>query len=449
MKFRILLLITISASLLNAQDIPTLIRYFRQDIQFYRPNDQGGINVYETTKLDTTPFTGPKLRLGGNFTLDFQGMSHSNHADFVSSPTTPTVNNNRLVKLTNGFNAPMINLNLDVQLMDGMRVNMAMYLVSRFNEEFRVKNGYLQIDKMTYLKSALVDSIMKSITIRVGILEVDYGDQHYRRTDGGNSIYNPFVENYIMDQFTTEIGTEIYYRSKLGFIAMAGLTNGQLYPNVLAPTSIDSVTGKVNVLGPVIHAKIGYDKQLTEDLRLRFTGSVYSVGSTSNATIFSGDRTGSHYYYVVENTAATANGNAFSGRFNPVFSEEVHTFMVNAFVKYKGFEFFGTYEMAQGRTISEKHLRKATQYAIDVIYRFPDIKNFWIGVRYNSVTAATPYNPTDITINRIVGTVGTFVNKNIAMKLEYVNQQYQNFNRTDIRAGAKFDGIMFSTVVAF
>jgi len=29
---------------------------------------------------------------------------------------------------------------------------------------------------------------MKSFTIKIGQFDVDYGDQHYRRTDGGNTI---------------------------------------------------------------------------------------------------------------------------------------------------------------------------------------------------------------------------------------------------------------------
>jgi len=79
----------------------------------------------------------------------------------------------------------------------------------------------------------------------------------------------------------------------------------------------------------------------------------------------------------------------FSGRFNPGFSEAVTTFMINPFVKYKGLEFFGTIEKAGGRSISETSTRQASQYAADLIYRFPEkTQNFWIGVRYNTLTAA-------------------------------------------------------------
>ena len=51
---------------------------------------------------------------------------------------------------------------------------------------------------------------MQIATLRVGHFEINYGDAHFRRTDNGNAIYNPFVGNYIMDAFTTEIGGEVY-----------------------------------------------------------------------------------------------------------------------------------------------------------------------------------------------------------------------------------------------
>lgn len=416
-------------------------------IHFFRPNNKEGLHTFETTKSDTSIYTGMKVRVGGNFTQDFQMLSHHNNATPV---IVNGVNTNQLASITNGFNLAMANLNIDAQLEDGIRMNLTMYLSTRHHEETWVKGGYIQFDKLPFFKSPKVDSIMKNFTIKVGDYEVDYGDQHFRRTDGGNAIYNPFVENYIMDDFATEIGGELYFHPKSGFIAMVGITNGQLNPTVIAPSKIDSATGKTNKYPPAFHGKIGYDKQITEDFRFRITGSVYAVKSAASNSLFNGDRTGSHYYFVMENTAATSVDNPFSGRFNPRFSQQVTTFMINPFVKFKGLELFGTYEMAQGRVITEKKMRTATQYAVDVIYRFPAEKeNFWIGVRYNSVTTKLVLNSNDVTINRAVASVGWFVTKNIALKAEYVKQQYQNFATTDIRSGGKFDGMMIQATVGF
>src|SRR5580698_9412747 len=390
-----------------------------QAMQFYRPNDRSGINMFETGKDDTVSFYHLKVKVGGNFEQSYQMLRDKNTA-LPMTETGFNGNVNSLIPLTNGFDLAMANLNIDAQLADGIRVNLTTYLSSRHHEDTWVKGGYIQFDKLLFLHSRLVDTLMKSVTIKIGQFDVDYGDQHYRRTDGGNTIYNPFVENYIMDEFATELGGEIYYHHSSGFFLMGGITNGELDPTVVASTKIDSATGQVNHYSADFHGKLGFDREVTADFRFRLTGSVYSVKSANSNTLFGGDRTGSHYFDVMEN-ANIAKGTTisnendyspFSGRYNPGFSESVNTFMVNPFLKYKGLEFFATYENAHGRTISETGMRQAIQYAADLIYRFPEHKeNFWVGVRYNTVTAAMAGNPNDITINREVASAGWFLTR--------------------------------------
>jgi hypothetical protein len=239
---------------------------------------------------------------------------------------------------------------------------------------------------------------------------------------------------------------------------MGGVTNGELDPTVVAATKIDSATGQTNHYSAAFHGKLGYDRQITKDLRFRLTGSFYTVRSANSNTLFGGDRTGSHYFDVMEN-ANVAKGTTisnendyspFSGRYNPGFSESVHTFMVNPFLKYKGLELFGTYENARGRTITETSMRQATQYAADLIYRFPaHSENFWIGVRYNTVTAAMQANPNNITINRKVASAGWFITRNIMLKAEYVSQEYKNYPSANILNGGKFNGEMVEASIAF
>ena len=428
-----------------------------QDMQYFRYNDKNGLNVFETTKNDSTPYHHMKVKIGGNFEQSFQMLRDQNTA-IPMTQTGFNGNVNSLTKLTNGFDLAMANLIVDAQLADGIRVDLTVYLASRHHEDAWVKGGYVQIDKLAFLHSGLIDKIMKSITIKVGQFDVDYGDQHYRRTDGGNTIYNPFVENYIMDEFATEIGGEVYYHNKCGLFAMGGISNGELDPTVIAATKIDSGTGQVNQYLPALHGKLGYDKQLNKNFRIRVTGSFYSDHSANSNTLFGGDRTGSHYYDVMENpnvAAGTTLNDAndyspFSGRYNPGFSEEVNTFMGNLYMNYRGLEFFGTYENARGRAITETTQRQALQYAADLIYRFPERnKNFWVGLRYNTVTAAVQGYTTDITINREVGSIGWFVTKNITLKAEYVNQVYLNYPVTNILNGGQFEGAMIEAAIGF
>ena len=73
-----------------------------------------------------------------------------------------------------------------------------------------------------------VDNAMDYLTLKVGVMEMNYGDEHFRRSDNGEVINNPFVGNYIMDAFTTAPGLEIMFRNPAGLIAMGGLTTGSL-----------------------------------------------------------------------------------------------------------------------------------------------------------------------------------------------------------------------------
>jgi hypothetical protein len=428
-----------------------------QELQFYRPDNMLGINEFETPKIDTVKFTGLKVKVGGNFEMEFQGLRNFNTATPMTK-TGFTGNVNSLEPLTNGFTLPMANLNVDAQLADGIRMNITMYLASRHHEDTWVKGGYVQFDKLLFLNSDVINNIMKSVTIKVGQFDVDYGDQHYRRSDGGNTIYNPFIENYIMDEFATEIGAEVYYHTNSGFFLMGGATNGELDATVVAGTKIDSATGKPNQFDPAFHGKIGFDKQVNKDFRVRITGSAYTVHSANSATLFGGDRTGSHYFNVMENQNI-ANGTVlsdandyspFSGRLNPGFSEEVNTAMANLFLKYKGLEFFGTAEDAKGRAITETTERKATQYAADLIYRFPQGKeNFWVGFRYNTVTALLQGYTSNVTVNREAGSLGWFITKNIMAKAEYVNQTYQGYPSDNILNGGNFHGAVLEASIGF
>ena len=448
MKIKLILLFCLVTSIVKAQ---------QEQLQFFRPNNQLGVNMFETSKTDTIPFTGLKVKVGGNFEMEFQGLRNFNTATPMTEPGF-TGNVNSLEKLTNGFDLPMANLNVDAQLADGIRMNLTIYLATRHHEDTWVKGGYIQFDKLLFLHSDVINNIMKSVTIKIGQNDIDYGDQHYRRSDGGNTMYNPFVENYIMDEFDTEIGAEIYYHNKSGLFLMGGISNGELDPVVVASTKIDSATRQPNKYDPAFHGKIGFDKQINQDFRFRVTGSFYTVNSDNSNTLFGGDRTGSHYFNVMENQAI-ANGTVlsdendyspFSGRLNPGFTEEFHTYMGNLFLKYQGLEFFGTIEDAHGRAITETTNRQANQYAADLIYRFPQGKeNFWVGFRYNTVTALLQGYTSNITVNREAGSLGWFITKNIMAKAEYVNQNYEGYPSNNILNGGNFHGAVLEASIGF
>lgn len=407
-----------------------------------RPYDKSGLNIFEARKSDSVQFTKVKVKIGGAFTQSWQNLKDSH--DFIG-----TTDANKLVVLNPGFNTANANMYFDVQLGDGMSLNLTSYLSAKHHNETWVKGGYIQFDKLPFLHSVLLDNLMKYTTLKVGHMEVNYGDSHFRRSDNGNSIYNPFMENNIMDEFTTEIGAEVDVQHN-GFLAVASMTNGEIKGDELKAAAYPGASdGKHH---PAFIGKIGFDKQLAERIRLRVTGSgYYTAGSVSN-TLLGGDRGGSAYFYVIEKAATTTE--AFSGRFNPGYSDKIGALMGNIFLKAGGLEWFTTIETVKGRAKSELISRKSTQFVSDLVYRFGGSENFWIGARYNTVnssllTAPTATTSYDVKLDRTAFSAGWFVTKNIMMKGEYVTQNYDGFLATDIRSNAKFHGVVIQAVVGF
>ncbi|HMR55814.1 MAG TPA: hypothetical protein PKC10_00760 [Cyclobacteriaceae bacterium] len=424
----------------------------QSSLQYWRPYDKRGINVFETSKEDTVIYDGLKVRLGAGFTQGYQNLKHSNGL------ATPA-----LYEMGGGFPLAQANFNIDVQLYDGISLNLVSYMASHHHNEFWVKGGYLQIDKVGFLKIELFDNLWKNLTLKVGHMEVNYGDAHFRRSDGGHTLWNPWVENNIMDAFTTEIGAELYWK-KDGIILMGGFTDGEIQGNIANPSTPDGAKRKPN-----LYAKVGYDKQVNDNLRVRLTASAVTTKSSASNTLFGGDRTGSNYQYVMENAPVTLTGNAFSGRFNPGFRDNLTSVVVNPFVKFNGLEVFGTFEWAKGNsafengegtTYAAQDDRKAQQTAIEALYRFGKEEQFYVGARYITVnatmaegyTAAAAGTRYDVEIDRTSIGAGWFITRNILLKGEYVTQNYDGFRNTGPNNrffDGKFDGFVIQGAISF
>ncbi|MFN8280231.1 MAG: hypothetical protein U0V49_08105 [Saprospiraceae bacterium] len=448
------------------------------DLQYFRKWNRNGINVFEPSKDAEQPaFDGLKLKLGASFSQEFQSLTHSNTPNYVPEFGNPQYNATRLFATTSsdstsatlaGFNTAMANLTIDAQLADGIRMCVESYMSSRHHNEFWVKGGYIQVDKLPMFGNP--EWFSKYLRLKVGHYMPNYGDMHFRRTDGGNTMYNPFVENYILDAFTTEIGGDISFFPIKGLMILGGMTNGVLHGNL----KIDDKkakpapnTGDSTKTAPAFIGKIAYDNNFG-GLRLRVSASFYHNSGSDNQTLYYGDRAGSHYFMIMEpnrslqfpegipTVIAQSNpiNNKDSGRFDPLFHSKVSAFMLNLLGKYKGLECFLTYENSKGRFWQEgPDERKVSQVAGELIYRFAKNENLFIGLRYNKVNCRPyihPFDPTprqDASIDRLTISAGWYPLKYIVVKAEYVNQSYKDF--LDYRRDGKFNGFVLQTAVSF
>ncbi|MGK7396930.1 MAG: hypothetical protein ACNS62_20305 [Candidatus Cyclobacteriaceae bacterium M3_2C_046] len=398
----------------------------RTPIQFWRPNNYQGVNVFEDPKVDSVEFDGVAVRVGGDFAIQFQSLNQEN-AD------------NGLVELGSNFNLPTANLNLDVQLYDGLRMHLRTYLSSRNHAEAWVKGGHMAIDKLDFISEGFAEEIMKVLRFRIGLDEINYGDAHFRRSDNARVIFNPFVGNYLMDAFTTEAFGEVTVLTPGGFIGMLGVSNGKLNQSVAVNPDTDN--------GTSFYGKLGYDQRFQDDFRFRITGSWYiNNGTSTGFYLYGGDRAGSRYYSVMHTINPDDRDSNFAGRINPRFAK-LTSFQINPFLEIGGLEFFGVFEVASDG--DDATGGSYTQLAGDLIYRFGSWEQFYLGLRYNSVSGEPSEGATTQNINRFNLGGGWFMTRNVLAKIEYVSQNYTDGFDGQIFEDASFNGIMLEAAISF
>lgn len=462
-------------------------------LQYYRGWDKEAINIFEPSKKGEQPeYTGFKIRIGGAFTQDFQRYKNQNAAFYVPTSVNNPENKNFLYgsikaedstsSVLSGFNLAMANLNFDMQIGDGIRVCLENYMSSRHHLEFWVKGGYIQIDKLPMFNNP--QWFTDYVRVKIGHFQPNFGDMQFRRSDGGNTMFNPFVENGILDAFTTEIGGEVYVFPVDGFMVMGGMTSGFINGNILkTPDAVNSFGVVPTKRSPSLFGKVAYDKQLNDDLRLRLSASVYNNPNSSRNTLFAGDRTGSRYFGIMEpakingipisigttptNPAVQSGPNFTSGRFDPGFANRVTAISISPFIKFKGIEFFGSYDIANGAVYGdtlrgEWKNRSFNQLIAELVYRFLPNEQMYVGSRYIKVTGQpnglrysaddtgkTPGSQAEVGIDRLAFVAGWFPTKNLLLKFEYMIQNYTDFPKRDYRHEGKVSGFMIEAVIGF
>lgn len=394
---------------------------------------QSAFAQFEEPQLTGDDFEKISVRVGGDFALQYQALKHEAGTE--------------LIPLGTGFNLPTANFNIDALLAPGIKLNLETYLSSRHHNETWVKGGYLILDELPFLKSEGIDRLMDYLTLKVGDMEINYGDAHFRRSDNGYVVANPFVGNLIMDAFSTQIGLEAYFRSN-GWLLMAAVSNGALKPALTGFNPADSTYTKFDTHRELaFYWKAGYDKEFSDDLRFRLTFSGYHNPENHAGALYNSDRAGSRYYFVMNRVTNTPGDvdvtrNHLSGNFGPGTVIKDNSFMANLFTKYKGFEIFGTWETFRG-TLPNQNDSEFNQYAIEGLYRFGGKEQFYGGLRYNAVD-----NDLDRKVTRFQVAAGWFLIDQVLLKLEYVDQNYENF--AEYGSGdAGFNGVMFEAAISF
>ena len=430
------------------------------NIQNYRLPGFEGLNEFDNgmKQRNSDEFEGMAVRVGADFALQFQSINHESGAQVGDVINYRGQNRyyNGLGSIGSSVNLPTANLNIDAQLAKGVRVHLRTYLSSKHHNEAWVKGGYILVNSLDFIKEGFAENFMNDFSVRIGQDNFNYGDAVSRRTDNAAAIYNPFVGNYIMDMNTVEPFAELNYYPG-DFIVVLGVSTGILNPTVVVKDD--------QKYPPSFHGKLGWDSQMNEDLRLRLTGSFYTTNSYNTGThLYNGDRAGSRYYNVFDynyiaqsDSSAGSQTNDFTTRFNPGIQNGM-AFQINPFVKFKGLEFFGIFEMNSGfssMTIENGGGTKGsyTQLGAELIYRFGSWEQFYVAGRYNRVNGNSNYaagttQPDEMVVDRFNVGAGWFMTKNTLVKLEYVTQNYNNQFSGELNE-ASMNGVVLEAVIGF
>jgi hypothetical protein len=326
---------------------------------------------------------------------------------------------------------------------------------SRHHNEFWVKGGYIMVDKLPFFGNP--QWYAKYLRVKIGHFQPNFGDMVFRRTDCGNAMFNPFMENLILDASTTEIGGEVYVFPVDGFMGMLGMNSGLINGNIenYSTTAVAPALEPTK-RNPSIYLKLAYDKKFSNDFRFRLSASWYNNSSIVRNTLYGGDRAGSHYFmagepaYQSTGVASAAINQETSARYSPNLANKISTIAICPFIKFKGLEIFGSYESLSGKNYSERDDRKFSQLCAEGLYRIGAKENVYVGARYIKVTGRPAGYTADVSIDRTAIAAGWFPTKNMLLKGEYlIGQNYTDFLTTDYRNNLKINGFMVEAVIGF
>lgn len=394
-------------------------------------------NTFEAPK-DTSAFKGkPEVSFNTDLTFNYQGLSQ----EFDVAAATDEI------ILQQGLSLPQANFDINAKVMSGFNVKLETMLSSHHHNETYVKGGYATIDNLDFIAPGFASDFMKNTTIKVGVDDINFGDDHFRRSDNADVMRNPFVHNTGVESYMQAPHLEIYYRMPtINSLVMFGVTNGQVNPD---DVSESHAAGKGSSNRPAGYAKFAFDSQLNDALRVRLSESVYYVsGTNKGSSLYSGDKAGTVTRKVFERTSVD---NDFGSLWNALSGfSDLTVSKTNFFARYNDTELYAMLEIADGADGADKDMAM-THYSLDLVQRFGMNDRFYVAGRYEKAVvdyADATNDLGDAEMTQWQVGLGWFLSKNAVAKLEYIDHKREK-NSAFVGGNAEFNGYMISTALSF
>jgi len=392
------------------------------------------VQQFEPAK-DTSSFSGPVIGWNADLTFNYQGLDQK--YDLYGKTGE--------VELQPGLSLPTANFDVNAKVMSGFNVKLETMFSSHHHNETYVKGGYATIDNLDFIVPGFASDFMQNATIKVGVDDINFGDDQFRRTDNADVMRNPFIHNMGVEAYMQAPHIEVLYRLPANTFVMVGITNGQVNPDDVTAVDRNATSGSSN--RPGLYGKVGFDSQINDDLRVRLSESVYTVhGTNKGSSLYSGDKAGTPSRKIFDDGTDTDFGalwNALSGFSDLTVSK------TNFFTRYQDTELYAMFEIADGADAKGVDMAM-NHYAVDLVQRFHNDK-FYAAARYEKAKLDYKEATNDLGDAEMtqwqVG-LGWFLSKNAVAKLEYIDHERTN-NSSFVGGKADFKGYMISTALSF
>jgi hypothetical protein len=369
-------------------------------------------------QLKITETDNAKLFMTLNTVGTAQTLNHKNAYDLKGV---------ELAKVSPGFQNAFGNLGFIAKYgkNDEITVVFDMYLSSRNHPSQTYGNeGYILMtgvpENLENLK--FLTPIFNKVDVKAGHMLVDFGDAAEHRSNNAITQKNPLVGNFVIDPNIVSIGMQVSSKPGKRYGWLAGVSNGTTTEDWNVGRGF-AYNGKVYFV-PVTGLRTSLSYIATDQ-----SDNPNKSGGGSQMQMFTGNRSGERYAGVLGGGQAPGN----------VFPQAGEKFSAAQFdVTYdtgSPLKLYGHYGYTQDLDINGSAAgtpeEKWAYYAADARYNFTP--TLYGAVRYSGAQANKLAGAdSNGTVSRIQVGGGFWLSKNLLLKVEYVQQQYDGFGQGQV-----------------
>ncbi len=312
-----------------------------------------------------------------------------------------------------GFQTPFANLDFLASIPGKLDVFFDTYVASRPHpNQMYGHQGYILLKQLPApFAGGPMSNLFDYINVKAGAFDIDFGDQNYHRSNNAFVQRNPLIGNYVVDPNTEEIGAEVY-SVKGPLYWLVGLGSGT--------TTEHFDYGSL----PDVHGKLwGYP---LHDLRLSFSAYYANLAGTTAAANLATDYETSHLYSAERSGgvyAAVFGGGDNPGQITPLDGLDVQAYQADITWEHWPWEVYSFVGWTGDSAYDERWLYGSAESVYHINSALYLAGRFSYGV-----AGAVHGVDTSGWVDRFQIGGGYWFTKSLLAKLEYVYQQYNNFN---------------------